>query len=64
MKGTIMDYKTWRKDLHNLQLRIDKLDDDYYEKEDFSDESKSAWIAARKILTDDLDAMYTYTPEQ
>lgn len=58
-----MDYRTWRKDLHELQLRIDTLDNAYYEKEDFSEDAKSAYYAERESLCEDLEVMYQNTPE-
>jgi len=59
-----MDYTSWRKELHSLQLRIDKLDDDYFEKEDFSLESKTAYETERKRMEAELNTMYLNTPEQ
>lgn len=63
MKGTIMDYRTWRKELHELQLRIDELDDTYYEKEDFSEDAKARYNTERKTLCDQLNTMHLNTPE-
>ncbi|QED11558.1 hypothetical protein PP914_gp068 [Arthrobacter phage Qui] len=59
-----MDYQTWRKELHELQIRIDNLEDAYYGKEDFSDDAKAKFNTERKTLCDELETMYQNTPEQ
>lgn len=58
-----MDYRTWRKELHELQIRIDELENAYYEKEDFSEKAFSSYNTERKTLCDELEVMYQNTPE-